>query len=151
MQNRTLLSLTSLIITTFTLTAHAADITGTWKAEFDTQIGLQKYTFILKQEDAQVSGKAISDIEGEKREVELKECKLDGNIIMFVEILKFQDNEIRISYTGKVTGDEIKFTRNVGDFATEELTAKREKTETQPAAPPDRARRPRPRQQVVLG
>ena len=82
MQNRTLLSLTSLIITTFTLTAHAADITGTWKAEFDTQIGLQKYTFILKQEDAQVSGKAISDIEGEKREVELKECKLDGNIIM---------------------------------------------------------------------
>src|SRR5688572_16227224 len=25
--------------------AHAAEVTGTWKAEFDTQIGVQKYTF----------------------------------------------------------------------------------------------------------
>jgi hypothetical protein len=29
--------------------AFAADVTGTWKAEFDSQIGLQKYTCTLKQ------------------------------------------------------------------------------------------------------
>jgi hypothetical protein len=32
---------------------------------------------------------------------------------------------VRITYTGKVAADEIKFTRKVGDFATEEFTAKR--------------------------
>jgi hypothetical protein len=32
-----------------------------------------------------------------------------------------------ITYTGKISGDEIKFTRKVGDFATEEITAKRVK------------------------
>ena len=28
----------------------AADVTGVWKAEFDTQIGVQKYTYTLKQD-----------------------------------------------------------------------------------------------------
>lgn len=30
-------------------------------------------------------------------------------------------------YAGTIVGDEIKFTRKVGDFATEELVAKRKK------------------------
>lgn len=30
----------------------AADVTGVWKAEFDTQVGIQKYTFTLKQDRA---------------------------------------------------------------------------------------------------
>jgi hypothetical protein len=36
--------------------------------------------------------------------------------------------DIRITYTGTLTSpDEIKFTRNVADFATEELVARRAK------------------------
>ena len=36
--------------------------------------------------------------------------------------------EIKVTYTGTiVSADEIKFTRNVADFATEELVAKRVK------------------------
>jgi hypothetical protein len=42
-------------------------------------------------------------------------------------MLNFQGNDLRITYTGKINGDEIKFTRKVADFATEELTAKRAK------------------------
>ena len=46
----------------------------------------------------------------------------------FVERLSFQGMEIVITYTGKITSaDEIKFTRQVGEFATEELVAKRVK------------------------
>ena len=46
----------------------------------------------------------------------------------FVENLNFQGMEIRITYTGKVvSADEIKFSREVADFATEELVAKRVK------------------------
>jgi len=34
----------SLAIAILPLGMFAADVTGTWKAEFETQIGLQKYT-----------------------------------------------------------------------------------------------------------
>jgi enterochelin esterase-like enzyme len=125
-----------------------ADVTGTWKAEFDTQIGVQKYTFTFQQQGDKLTGKAASDIDGQKQEVELRDCKLEGDTITFLEMLPFQDNEIRISYKGKITGDEIKFTRNVADFADEDLVAKREKVEA-PAA-----EQPRPnrfRREIVLG
>src|SRR5690349_10447753 len=119
------------------LSALAADVGGTWKAEFNTQRGLQKYTFTLKQDGAKVTGKANVEREGEKREAELKEGKVEGDTLTFVEPLKIQDNDVRIVYTGKMSGDEIKFTRKVGDFGSSEATAKREggspKTEAGPA------------------
>jgi hypothetical protein len=42
-------------------------------------------------------------------------------------MVKFQGQEVRVDYTGKLEGDEIKFTRNVGDVATEQMVAKRVK------------------------
>lgn len=105
--------------------AHAADVTGTWKGEFDSQIGLQKYTFTLKQDGANVTGKANSEVNGEKREAELKEGKISEDTLKFVELLDFQGNELRIQYTGKIGANEIAFTRKVGDFAKEEFKATR--------------------------
>src|SRR5436190_10272882 len=110
------------------LSVSAADVTGTWKAEFETQRGLQKYTFTLKQEGTNVTGKASAERDGQKREAELKEGKIEGDTVTFVEPLKIQDNDIRITYTGKISGNEIKFTRKVGDFGSSEATAKREGT-----------------------
>ena len=120
------------------LSALAADVTGTWKAEFNTQRGLQKYTFTLKQDGASVTGKANVERDGERREAELKEGKVEGDTVTFVEPLKIQDNDIRITYTGKISGNEIKFTRKVGDFGSSEATAKREGAQT-PATPGQRA------------
>jgi enterochelin esterase-like enzyme len=114
-------------------TVEAADVTGVWTAEFDTQIGVQKYTYTLRQDGDKVTGKADSDIAGEKRQVELKEGKLDADTLTFVEVFEFQGTEIRIEYKGKVSGDEIRFTRKVGEFATEEFVAKRGQSQ---AAPP---------------
>lgn len=105
--------------------AAAADFTGTWKSEFNTQIGVQKYSYVLRQEGARVTGKAHSEIGDQKQESELTEGKVDGDSITFVELLNYQGNSLRITYTGKRSGDEIKFNRAVGDFAREELTAKR--------------------------
>jgi enterochelin esterase-like enzyme len=104
----------------------AADVTGTWKAEFDTQIGQQKYTFTLKQDGTNVTGKANSEIRGEKYEAELKQGRIDGDTVAFVEMLNFQGNEVQIRYTGTIATNEIKFTREVGDVAKEELIARRE-------------------------
>ena len=116
------------------LTTIAQDVTGTWKADIETQIGKFNYTYLLKQEGTQITGKIFSEMEGEKRETVVVEGKLAGDSIMFVEMMKYQDNDIRISYNGKVKGDEISFTRQVGEYATEVFIAKREKTEVPPAA-----------------
>src|SRR5206468_5050568 len=92
----------------------------------ETQRGLQKYTFTLKQDSATVTGKASVERDGEKRDAEFKDGKVEGDTVTFVELLKIQDNEINITYTGKISGNEIKFTRKVGDFGSAEATAKRE-------------------------
>ena len=59
--------------------------------------------------------------------VEIADGTIKGDDVSFVENLDFNGNKIAITYTGKISGDEIKLTRKVGDFATEELVAKREK------------------------
>jgi len=128
---------TLLTLAALSLSALAADVTGTWKAEFDTQRGLQKYTFTLKQDGTSVTGKANVERDGEKREAELKEGKVEGDTVTFVEPLKIQDNELRITYTGGISGNEIKFNRKVGDFGSSEATAKRDGAQT-PAAPGQR-------------
>ena len=56
----------------------------------------------------------------------LKEGKIEGDTVSFVEPLNIQGNDLRITYTGKISDNEIKFTRQVGDFATTEAVAKRE-------------------------
>jgi enterochelin esterase-like enzyme len=112
--------------------AGAADISGKWRAEFDTQIGQQKYVFDFKVAEGKVSATATAELGGQKREVQFKDAKLADDTLTFVENFKFQENEVRIEYTGKVADNEIKFTRKVADFATEEFAAKR--VETGPAA-----------------
>jgi enterochelin esterase-like enzyme len=109
-------------------TVLAVDITGTWKSEFDSQIGHQNYTFTFNQDGGKLTGKANSEAGDRKREAELKEGKVEGDTISFVETLSIPDREIRISYTGKISadGNEIKFTRQAGDFAKTEIVAKRE-------------------------
>src|SRR5438128_598622 len=104
-----------------------ADITGKWKADFETQIGHLKYIYDLKADGEKVTGKAFRDRDGQKSEIELTDGKLKGDDVFFVETVKSQDQDLRIEYRGKVAGDEIKFTRKVGDFATTQMVAKREK------------------------
>lgn len=112
-----------LLLTTATR-AGVADITGKWSASFDTQIGVQNYTYDFVVKDTKLTGKAKSDL----GESEILEGKVEGDKVSFVEMLKFQDMDIRIQYTGTVASDdEIKFTRQVADFATEQLVAKRVK------------------------
>jgi enterochelin esterase-like enzyme len=104
----------------------AIDLTGRWEAEFETQRGLQKYTFNLKQDGATVTGHASVEMTDQKREADLQDGKLDGSTVTFTEMLHIQDNDVRVVFTGKIAGDEIKFTRQVGNFGSSEATAKRD-------------------------
>lgn len=106
--------------------AHAADVSGQWKASFDTAIGVQRYVFTFHVDGTQLTGKAVGERDGEKAEVVLTEGRVDGDQLSFVEPLTFQGQELRITYQGRLTGpDTIQFTRRVGDFATEEFAATR--------------------------
>ena len=105
--------------------AFAADVTGTWMASFDTQVGMQKYTYTFKVEGNKLTGKAKSELAN--AETEITEGTVNGDDVSFVENLNFQDMPLRIVYKGKIAGDEIKFTRTLLDMFTEELVAKRSK------------------------
>jgi hypothetical protein len=103
--------------------ARTADIAGKWTASFDTQIGVQNYTYTLKVDGTKLTGTAESQF----GKTEIAEGAVKGDEISFVENLNFEGNALKIAYTGKISGDEIKFTRNVADMVTEEFVAKRAK------------------------
>ena len=103
--------------------ALADEVTGTWTAAIDTQIGVQNYTYTLKVEDGKLTGTAKSQF----GETKITEGSVKGDEIAFVENLDFQGQPLRIVYKGKVSGDEIKFNRQVGDVASEDFVAKRNK------------------------
>ena len=103
--------------------ARTADIAGKWTASFDTQIGVQNYTYTLKVDGTKLTGTAESQFSN----TEIAEGAVKGDEISFVENLNFEGNALKIAYTGKISGDEIKFTRNVADMVTEEFVAKRAK------------------------
>lgn len=105
----------------------AADITGKWTAEFDSQVGAQKYVFEFKMEGTKLTGMAISNIGGTEAKTPITEGTVNGDAIAFVENLNYTGMELRIAYKGKISGDEIKLSRMVGEQEGETFVAKRAK------------------------
>jgi hypothetical protein len=103
----------------------AADLPGRWTAEFDSPIGVQKYVYEFKKSGDALTGEATFDHSIGKGTVPLKNLKIDGDKVSFDEPLSVNGEEITIKYTGTLAGDELKLTRVVGSFGTEQLTAKR--------------------------
>ena len=114
-----------LLIAAFCVAAIAADFNGTWTAAIDTQIGIQNYTYTFKVTGDKLTGKAKSELA--MTETEITEGVVKGDDISFVENLDFQGMPLRITYKGKISGDEIKFSRNVADLGEEPFVAKRSK------------------------
>jgi hypothetical protein len=123
----------------FVGTAQAqVNVTGKWQGQFDSQIGTQTYTYDFKADGTNLTGRAVGIRDNGTNDVAITDGKINLDEITFVEPLSFNGNDVRIEYTGKVSGDEIKMHRKVGDFAEEDLVAKRVKDgDTQPAATTD--------------
>lgn len=93
----------------FAIAASAADVTGKWVAQVPGRQGqTMEQTFNLKQDGAKLTG-TISSPRGDQ---EISEGKVDGDNISFVMALNFNGNSFKINYKGKVSGDEIKFSRS---------------------------------------
>ena len=104
--------------------AHAADVSGTWTASFDTQVGKQTYTYVLKVDGAALTGTAKSNLIGDST---LSDGKVDGSKISFVEKGTYQGMPLQFNYTGELAGDEIRFKRELMGFPAEEFVATRSK------------------------
>lgn len=117
--------LSAVIVAVMAASAFAADMTGTWTASFDTQVGKQNYTYTFHVDGNKLTGKAKSDLG--MTETEITEGMVNGDDISFVENLNYQGMPLKIVYKGKIAGDEIKFTRTIADMFMEELVAKRVK------------------------
>jgi hypothetical protein len=107
--------------------ALAADISGKWTTAITTGIGEMNYTFDFKVEGEKLTGKAVMSMGDNSSESALTEGSVKGTDISFVETLKVQGQELRCEYKGKISGDEIRGSRQVGSYGTEEFVAKRAK------------------------
>lgn len=110
-------------VSALALSAYAADISGQWTATFNTQVGEQHYVYTFKVDGEKLTGTAKSD----NGTCEIQNGTVKGDDVSFVENLDYQGQKLVITYTGKVSGDEIKFTRDVAGAAKEDLVAKRVK------------------------
>ena len=99
----------------------AADISGTWTAKFETQVGVQNYTYTFKVDANKLTGR----VKSEYSDGEISEGTIKGDDISFVENLTYEGMPLQIAYKGKISGDEIKLTRGVAKAFTEEAVAKR--------------------------
>jgi opacity protein-like surface antigen len=100
----------------------AADISGNWTASFDTQVGNQTYTYTFKQMGNTLTGSAKSNLGS----ATITNGTVNGDDVAFTENLDYQGMTLQIPYKGKISGDEIKFTRDIMGTM-EELVAKKAK------------------------
>jgi hypothetical protein len=87
--------------------AWAADLAGKWIAQAQgTEI-----TINFKVEGTALTGTLDNPQAGGP--VEIKDGKIDGDNVSFMIVRKMGEMEMKISWKGKVAGDEIKFKREV--------------------------------------
>ncbi len=109
------------------IAAFAADATGKWSAEVPGRGGqTRQITMNLKADGAKLTG----TLGGPQGDTEITNGKVDGDTISFTVTREFQGNSVKLNYTGKVSGDEIKFKqeREGGEGRSQEFTAKRSTT-----------------------
>jgi hypothetical protein len=101
----------------FALSAVAADISGTWKGTAEGPNGSMERTFTFKVEGTKLTGEAVSPMFGKSV---IENGKVDGDSVSFQLTVKFQDNELKISYAGKASGNEMALTaKGAGDMVME--------------------------------
>jgi hypothetical protein len=108
--------------------AGAPELLGRWTAEFDSPIGVQKYVYEFKTAGDALTGQATYEHSMGQGTVALEKVKVDGDKVSFLEPLSINGNNITITYSGTLADNELKLTRDVGEFGTEQLTATRAST-----------------------
>jgi hypothetical protein len=101
-----------ILMAVFSLTASAADVTGTWKGTAETPNGTIERTFVFKVDGDKLTGDTTSEMMGKSI---ITDGKIDGDNLTFTIKVNFQGNEMTLNYKGKVSGDTIKFNVHIPD------------------------------------
>ena len=104
--------------------AWSADISGQWTAEWSDYGGgsLRHTTFAFKQDGATLTGA----MKGEESELQIRDGKVNGDDVSFVVAQKIGSREVSLTYTGRISGSEIKFTVSFpGSDRSWDMTAKK--------------------------
>ena len=94
-----------IVAAAFAAVASAADIGGTWKGTAEMQGDAIERTFVFKVDGSKLTGETTSQMMGTSA---ITDGRIDGDNISFTVAVKFQDNEMKLNYKGKVSGDTIK-------------------------------------------
>ena len=122
MMRKFLVTTAAVLVTT--MAAFAADVTGKWTAQVPGRDGqMREQTFTFKVDGEKLTG-TVSGMQGD---TEIKDGTAKGDDIAFSVVRSTPNGEFKMSYTGKVAGNEIKFTakREGGDRPPQEFVAKR--------------------------
>lgn len=110
------------LLAVFAFTAAAADVTGTWKGTAETENGTIERTFVFKVDGTKLTGETTSSLFGKST---ITDGKIEGDNLSFTISVKYEDNEIKLNYTGKVSGDTMKLHVEVPGGAVVDYTAKK--------------------------
>ena len=115
------LALAVMFVALGSVSALAADFNGKWTGDVTTPRGTQTVTFDFKVDGSALTGKVTTP----RGATDITNGKVDGDNISFDQVMNFNGNEFKMTYTGKADGDTIKFTRQMGDMGSTEFVAKR--------------------------
>jgi len=96
----------------FSFVASAASVDGKWTAEVPGRNGTQTNTFTFKTSGATVEGTMTT----QRGDTPIAEGKLDGDTLTFTITRPGRNggDPIKTTYTGKVKGDSIDFSYDMG-------------------------------------
>jgi hypothetical protein len=127
MKKRTVFSSMTLMLfltlSVFT-TANEKDqsVTGEWQATWNTAIGTMNCHYTFKADGNILTGKVIAEMNENKTETEIADGKIEDDKITFTWVY---NHDVQMVTTGIVAGDEMKISRQVGSYGTEEAVATR--------------------------
>jgi hypothetical protein len=88
-----------------------AGVAGNYKCTAEGPQGAMERTFSFKVDGDKLTGETVSSFAGKSV---IENGKVDGDNVTFTITIRFQDNEMKMNYKGKVTGDDIQLTASGG-------------------------------------
>ena len=122
MKNRVFVFSAIVMLVCLSAAANATDLNGKWKGDMKTPNG----DSLEINFNFQVSGEKLTGtVANSYGEEQITEGVVNGDAISFVILAG--GGQFKISYKGKVVGEDLKFTVTIGDMGDGELTARRVK------------------------
>ena len=120
------------------LSLGATDVSGQWRADIETQNGLHQVLYNFQVDGSKLTGTAVDNANGKRREGPLTEGTFTNDSLFFVTYYNSDTGDVwRIEYSGKLDTNGIHFLAQVADVATLDFIAKKVETAGAVAAATD--------------